>query len=65
MHEGGLLGGDELGGDCCGLCFFVGFGGLQWLGGSEGILIDLECGHGDFLGPPMLLDSSGLEYLEG
>ena len=65
MHEGGLLGGDQLGGDRCGLCFFAVFGGLQWLGGSEGILIDLECGREDFVGPPMLLDLSGLEFSEG
>ena len=37
------------------LFVFAGFGGSQWLGGSEGILIDLESGRGNFLVLPMSL----------
>ena len=41
---------------------FADFGGLWWLGGTEGILIDLECGREDSLNPPTSLDLSGLDF---
>ena len=42
---------------------FAGFGGSQWMGRSEGVLVCLGCRQGGFLDPPTLLEYSGLEIL--